>query len=187
MAEIIELQSPRLLLRRWRPEDREPFAALNADPEVMGHFPARLSREESDRLAERIEADFAEHGFGFWALQRKDSGAFIGFTGLRPVTFDAPFCPAVEIAWRLGRDHWRQGLASEAARAALACGFTRLGLEQIVAFTAVENLASQGAMRAIGMQHEPAQDFAHPALPAGHRLSRHVFYRLRRNDWEAGR
>ncbi|NQD93684.1 GNAT family N-acetyltransferase [Pseudomonas sp. CrR25] len=187
MPAPIELHTPRLLLRRWRGEDRAAFAALNGDPEVMRHFPACLGREESDRLAERIEADFACHGFGFWALERKDNGAFIGFTGLRPVAFDAPFCPAVEIAWRLARPYWRQGLASEAARAALSCGFGPLGLEQIVSFTAVENLASQGVMRAIGMQHEPAQDFAHPALPVGHRLSRHLLYRLTRADWEAGR
>lgn len=187
MVQSIELHSPRLLLRRWRAEDRTAFAAMNGDPEVMRHFPACLSPEQSDRVAERIEADFAERGFGFWALECKDSGAFIGFTGLRPVTFAAPFCPAVEIAWRLARSHWRQGLASEAARAALACGFEQLGLEQIVSFTAVENLASQRVMQAIGMRHDAAGDFDHPALPAGHRLSRHVLYRLARSEWEAGR
>ena len=187
MPAPIELHTPRLLLRPWRDADRAPFAEMNGDPQVMRHFPAPLSREESDGLAERLAVDFAEHGFGFWALQRKDSGAFIGFTGLRPVTFAAPFCPAVEIAWRLGRAHWRQGLASEAARAALACGFTQLALEQIVSFTTRDNLASQGVMQAIGMRHDPAGDFDHPALAEGHRLRRHVLYRLSRADWEAGR
>ncbi|MBS7664025.1 GNAT family N-acetyltransferase [Pseudomonas lalucatii] len=187
MPAPIELHTSRLLLRPWRVEDRGAFAALNGDPEVMRHFPACLGREESDRLAERIEADFAERGYGLWALQRRDSGAFIGFTGLRPVTFAAPFCPAVEIAWRLARAHWRQGLASEAARAALACGFARLGLEQIVSFTALDNLPSQRVMQAIGLRHDGAGDFDHPALPAGHRLRRHVLYRLRRCDWEADR
>ncbi|WP_439859771.1 GNAT family N-acetyltransferase [Pseudomonas sp. MBLB4136] len=187
MPASIELHTPRLLLRRWRADDRAAFAAMNGDPEVMRHFPACLSPEQSDRVAERIEADFAEHGFGFWALERKDSGAFIGFTGLRPVTFAAPFCPAVEIAWRLARSHWRQGLASEAARAALACGFTRLGLAQVVSFTTPENLASQRLMQAIGMRHDPAGDFDHPALAEGHRLRRHMLYRLSRADWEAGR
>ncbi|WPC04480.1 GNAT family N-acetyltransferase [Pseudomonas benzenivorans] len=187
MPAPIELHTPRLLLRPWRDADRAPFAEMNGDPQVMRHFPAPLSREESDRVAERLEADFAAHGFGFWALERKDSGAFIGFTGLRPVTFAVPFCPAVEIAWRLDRAHWRQGLASEAARAALACGFTQLALEQIVSFTTRDNLASQGVMQAIGMRRDPAGDFDHPALPAGHRLRRHVLYRLGRADWEVGR
>ncbi|WP_300657395.1 GNAT family N-acetyltransferase [Pseudomonas sp.] len=187
MAETIELQSPRLLLRRWRSEDREPFAALNADPEVMRHYPACLSRAQSDRLLQRIEADFAERGYGLWALQRKDNGAFVGLTGLRPVGFAAPFCPAVEMAWRLGRQHWRQGLASEAARAVLDCAFTRLGLEQVVAFTSEGNLASLAVMRAIGMRADPAGDFDHPLLPAGHRLSWHRLYRLDRADWEASR
>ena len=187
MPAPIELHTSRLLLRPWRTADREPFAALNADPEVMRHFPACLSREQSDRLLQRIEADFAERGYGLWALQRRDSGAFIGLAGLRPVGFNAPFCPAVEMAWRLDRAHWRQGLGSEAARAVLECAFTRLGLEQVVAFTAQSNLASQALMRAIGMSHDPAQDFDHPLLPAGHRLSRHVLYRLSRADWEAGR
>jgi len=187
MAEMIELHSPRLLLRRWRGEDREPFAALNADPEVMRHYPACLSRAQSDRLLQRIEADFAARGFGLWALQRKDSGVFIGLAGLRPVDFAAPFCPALEIAWRLARQHWRQGLASEAARTALDCAFTRLELEQVVAFTAEGNLASQALMRAIGMHADPAGDFDPPLLPAGHRLSRHLLYRLVRADWEASR
>ncbi|TWC27005.1 RimJ/RimL family protein N-acetyltransferase [Pseudomonas sp. SJZ079] len=187
MPAPIELDSPRLLLRRWRGEDHAAFAELNGDPEVMRHFPACLSRAESEQQIARIEAEFARHGFGFWALERKDSGAFIGFTGLRSVAFDAGFCPAVEIAWRLARGHWRQGFASEAARAALACGFTRLDLELIVSFTAVDNLASQQVMQAIGMQRDPAEDFDHPALPAGHRLRPHVLYRLRRSDWEAGR
>lgn len=187
MAEMIEMHSPRLLLRRWCSEDREPFAALNADAEVMRHFPACLSRAQSDRLLQRIEADFAERGFGLWALQRKDSGAFIGLAGVRPVGFAAPFCPALEMAWLLARPHWRQGFASEAARAVLDCAFTRLALEQVVAFTAQGNLASQALMRAIGMRADPAGDFDHPLLPAGHRLSRHVLYRLPRADWEAAR
>ena len=187
MAETIELHSRRLLLRRWRSEDRAPFAALNGDPEVMRYFPACLSRVESDRLLERIEADFDRQGFGFWALQRKDSGAFIGLCGLRPVGFAAPFCPALEIAWRLDRRHWRQGLASEAARAVLDCAFTRLGLDQVVAFTAAGNLASQALMRAIGLRADPAGDFDHLLLPAGHCLSRHVLYRLQRAEWEAAR
>lgn len=134
-------------------------------------------------MIERIHAHFAEHGFGLWALERKDNGTFIGLTGLGWVGFAAPFSPAVEIGWRLAREHWGQGFASEAARVALACGFQRLGLEQIVAFTAVDNQPSQRVMQAIGMRRDPAEDFDHPRLAPGHALRRHVLYRLRHSEW----
>ncbi|MCY1273286.1 Acetyltransferase (GNAT) domain protein [compost metagenome] len=181
----IELDSPRLWLRQWRDEDLAPLAALCADPEVMRYFPAPLSRDESAALLDRIRAHFDSHGFGPWALQRKDSGELIGFTGLFEVGFAAPFTPAVEIAWRLARAHWRQGFASEAARVALACGFTRLGLDEVVSFTTTSNEPSQRVMQAIGMRRDPAEDFEHPDLPPGHPLRRHVLYRLRRAAWEA--
>ncbi|AYC31512.1 N-acetyltransferase [Pseudomonas cavernae] len=184
--EAIELHSPRLRLRAWRDADLPAFAALNADPAVMRHFPACLSRDESDALAARIRAHFAAHGFGAWALERRDSGAFIGFTGLAQVGFAAPFSPAVEIGWRLARAHWGQGFAREAARAALACAFERLGLDEVVAFTTPSNLPSQRVMQAIGMRHDPADDFEHPQLPPGHPLRRHVLYRLSREQWREG-
>ncbi len=185
MADLIELHSARLQLRTWRAADLEPFAALCADPQVMRYFPAPYSREDVAAMIRRFRGHFAEHGFGVWALQRKDNGAFIGFTGIGHVGFEAPFGPAVEIAWRLARAHWGQGFASEAARAALGCAFERLGLEQVVAFTAVDNLPSQRVMQAIGMQHAPAEDFDHPRLAPGHALRRHVLYRLRNSDWRA--
>lgn len=187
MAAPIELQTPRLLLRQWRDDDLTGFAALNADPEVMRFFPACLDQAQSHALAARIRGHFAEHGFAPWVLQRRDSGAFIGVTGLLRVGFSAPFTPAVEIAWRLDRAHWRQGFAREAASAALACGFERLGLTQIVAFTTRDNLPSQGLMQRLGMRRDAADDFDHPALAAGHPLRRHVLYRLRRREWEASR
>lgn len=187
MAAPIELQTPRLLLRQWRDDDLTDFAALNADPEVMRFFPACLDQAQSHALAARIRGHFAEHGFAPWVLQRRDSGAFIGVTGLLRVGFSAPFTPAVEIAWRLDRAHWRQGFAREAASAALACGFERLGLTQIVAFTTRDNLPSQGLMQRLGMRRDATDDFDHPALAAGHPLRRHVLYRLRRREWEASR
>ena len=173
------LHTDRLLLRRWRPEDRAPFAALNADPEVMEHFPARLTRAESDAFVDRIEAGFAEHGFGLWAVEVQATGEFIGFTGLAVPSFDAPFTPAVEIGWRLARPAWGRGYASEAARGALDAAFTTYGLAEVVSFTSEDNVRSQAVMRRIGMTHDPADDFDHPRLPPGHRLNRHVLWRIK--------
>ncbi len=128
-------------------------------------------------------ADFAEHGFGLWALERKDTGEFIGFTGLGVVGFEAPFTPAVEIGWRLAKEHWGLGYASEAAWTALRCGFDRLALKEIVAFTAQSNLPSEKVMQAIGMHHDPAHDFDHPKLAVDHPLRRHLLYRITREQW----
>jgi ribosomal-protein-alanine N-acetyltransferase len=179
------LRTERLLLRRWRPGDREPFAAMNADPEVMEHFPARLTRAESDAAVDRIEAGFDARGFGLWAVEVTEpgelEGQFIGFTGLSVPRFEAHFTPAVEVGWRLARPGWSHGYASEAARRALAAGFDEHHLPEVVSFTAVPNVRSQAVMRRIGMTHDPADDFDHPSLP-GHRLQRHVLYRIRPRD-----
>ncbi len=179
----IELHTPRLRLRAWRDEDLPDFAALNADPEVMRHFPACLGRAESDALAARIRTHFHEHGFGLWALEY--DGAFIGFTGLLQVGFEAPFSPAVEIGWRLARSHWQRGLVSEAAQAVLAFAFEPLQLAEVVSFTVPANLRSRAVMERIGMQRDTDGDFEHPLLPAGHPLRPHVLYRLGRAEWEA--
>lgn len=174
------MRTERLLMRRWRDSDREPFAELNADAVVMAHLPAALDRAASDALVDRIEAGFEEHGFGLWAVERLDTGAFIGFVGLSVPRFDALFTPAVEVGWRLARSAWGQGFATEAAGRAVAAGFEQFGLDEIVSFTTRTNLVSQAVMRRLGMTTDPAEDFDHPALPAGHRLRRHVLYRLRR-------
>lgn len=178
---IPELHTERLLLRAWRNDDLAPFAALNADPEVMHHFPALLTREESDAAAGRIRASFAERGFGLWAVEAPGQAAFIGMIGLAVPRFEAHFTPCVEIAWRLARAYHGRGYASEGARAALAFGFTQLGLDEIVSFTVLANQASRRVMEKLGMSH--AGDFDHPLLPAGHRLQRHVLYRLSRAAW----
>ncbi|EPJ85240.1 acetyltransferase, GNAT family protein [Pseudomonas sp. CFII64] len=183
MEPILKLESARLLMRQWRDDDLPAFAALCADPQVMRYFPAPLTRLESAALIGRVRGHFAELGFGMWALERKDSGEFIGFTGLCVVGFDAHFTPAVEIGWRLAREHWGFGYASEAAWTALGCGFERLGLEQIVSFTAVSNLPSQKVMQAIGMLSDPTENFEHPKLPTGHPLRPHVLYRINRQQW----
>ncbi len=177
------LETQRLLLRSWREEDLEPFAKMNADPEVMRHFPAPLSRVESNRLAERIQQGFSDNGFGLWAVGLKSGASFIGFIGLAVPKFQAHFTPCVEIGWRLAAEHWGQGLAPEGAIAALECGFRQL--EEIVSITAVQNVPSRRVMEKIGMTHDSNEDFDHPSLPKGDRLERHVLYRARRESWRS--
>jgi ribosomal-protein-alanine N-acetyltransferase len=174
-----ELDTARLRLRRWRREDREPFAAMNADPEVMEFFLAPLTRAQSDELIERIEQGFEQHGFGLWALEVRESKQLVGFTGLSVPEFEADFTPAVEVGWRLARPAWGQGYATEAALAALGFGFKRVGLEEVVSFTSVGNHRSRAVMGRIGMSRDPGEDFDNPMIPAGHPLRRHVLYRLR--------
>lgn len=177
-VEPTELRTDRLVLRRWRDADLAPFAALNADPEVVELLPGPLTPAESDAMVARIEATFDERGFGLWAVDVADTGAFTGFVGLWPTSFAAHFTPAVEVGWRLARTHWHRGYATEAARVAMADGFDRLGLAEIVSFTSVLNQPWQRVMVRLGMTHDPADDFDHPRLPPGHRLRRHVLYRL---------
>jgi RimJ/RimL family protein N-acetyltransferase len=174
-----ELHTPRLLLRTWLPADLEPFARLNADPRVMEHLPGVLSREQSDALAARIAAHFAEKGFGLWALEVPGVAPFVGFVGLSVPRFEAAFTPCVEVGWRLGAEHWGRGYASEAARAALMFGFDRLGLREIVSFTVPANQRSRAVMERIGMTRDPSEDFEHPSLPPSHPLRLHVLYRIR--------
>jgi RimJ/RimL family protein N-acetyltransferase len=180
---VAELDTPRLRLRRWRDEDRTPFAALNADPAVMEHFPATLSRAESDAFVDRIEAGLNERGWGLWATEVRESGSLIGFVGLNPATFDAPFTPAVEVGWRLAHEYWGNGYATEGARAALDFGFAELALHEIVSFTTYGNLRSRRVMERLGMHRDPADDFENPNLPAGHAMRPHVLYRLDREAW----
>lgn len=181
------LTTPRLILRRWRAADREPFAAINADPEVMEHFPAPLDRGESDALIARIESGFEANGFGLWALELRGSGELIGFTGIAVPEIEAHFTPAVEVGWRLARGAWGNGYATEAGRAALAYGFGEVDLEEIVSFAAVDNLRSRKVMERLGMTHDSGDDFDHPALPEGHPLRRHVLYRIDRSRFERSR
>ncbi len=181
---MTELESPRLRLRCWRDEDRASFAALNADPTVMEHFPSTLSRAESDALVDRIENGLAERGWGLWAVEVRNTGSFIGFVGLNPATFDAPFTPAVEVGWRLASGHWGRGYATEGARAALDYGFAELGLEEMVSFTTVANLRSRRVMERLGMRHNPADDFENPTVPEGHPIRPHALYRLDRESWK---
>lgn len=175
----MELRTERLLLRRWRVGDRESFARMNADPVVMEHMISPLTRDVSDAFADRIERHFEDHGFGWWAVEIPSDAPFIGFVGLSIPRFEAHFIPAVEIGWRLDRPYWGRGLATEGARAALADGFERVGLKEIVSFTVPANVRSIRVMEKLGMTHDPRDDFEHPLVPVGDPHRHHVLYRLR--------
>ena len=165
-----EIQTQRLVLRRWRASDREPFAELNADPVVMEHFPAMLTREESDAFVDRIEAHFGRHGYGLWALEA--DGRFLGYTGLSWAE-GLPFSPCLEVGWRLATPAWGHGYATEAARAALEVGLEVT--DSVVSFTALTNERSWRVMERLGMRRESELD--HPRVPDGSPLKRHYLYR----------
>lgn len=173
-----ELRTARLLMRRWADADRAPFAAMNADPEVMRWFPAAQDGAISDASIDRMEALFRAQGFGLWALERLDTGDFIGFTGLNPMPDGVPGAGGIEVGWRLAAHAWHQGFATEAAQAAVGVAFDGLGLSEIWSMTAVLNTPSQRVMQRIGMTY--CTSFDHPKVPVGHPVRPHVLYRLER-------
>jgi RimJ/RimL family protein N-acetyltransferase len=175
---LLAPRTTRLQLRQWLPQDRDAFATMVADPEVMRYFPAPLNRSQSDAMADKCEALIAERGWGIWAVERQADQRFIGFVGLHIPQDNLPFLPCVEIAWRLARPAWGQGFATEAAIAALSTGFDTLQLPEIVAFTTQTNQRSQSVMQRLGMVRDEDGNFDHPALPADHPLRPHVLYRL---------
>ena len=182
MTRAPELRTERLLLRAWRDEDRAPFAAMNADPRVVEHLPAPLTRAESDAMIARIGEHWGANGFGLWAVEIPGSMAFAGYVGLARPRFEARFTPCVEVGWRLDAAAWGRGYATEAARAALRFGFEAVGLAEIVSFTVPANRRSVSVMVKLGMTRDPRDDFDHPLLPEGHRLRRHVLYRAARES-----
>jgi ribosomal-protein-alanine N-acetyltransferase len=177
---VTTLVAPRLALREWRDADLEPYAALNADPEVMRYFPNTLDRDESDASAARVREHFHRHGFGPWAVEIPGVADFAGFVGLMIPSFEAHFTPCVEIGWRLARAYWGQGYATEAARAVLDYAWGTLALDQLLALTIPANRPSRAVMERIGMTRSPTDDFDHPAVPADHPMARHVLYRIDR-------
>lgn len=179
-----QIRTQRLRLRGWHEGDFAPFAELNADPAVMEFFPGLLTRSESDEfLLRRVIPHLDDHGYGLWAVDRLETGQFIGFVGLMWQTFDAPFTPALEVGWRLGSDHWGNGFATEAAAESLRIAFDVLGEPEVVSMTVPPNRRSRAVMERIGMTRDPADDFDHSKLPPGHRLRRHVLYRMRADAW----
>ncbi|MGJ7508631.1 GNAT family N-acetyltransferase [Variovorax sp. GT1P44] len=181
MSERIEFDTERLRLRQWRAADYEPFAQLNADPKVMAFFPAPLSRAESDAMADRCAQAIETRGWGLWIAEERASGMPIGFTGLSVPRPELPCSPCVEVGWRLARAYWGRGYATEAARGALQVGFERLGLQEIVSFTAASNLPSEAVMKRLGMVADGT--FEHPGIAVGHPLRLHKLYRMTRGMW----
>jgi RimJ/RimL family protein N-acetyltransferase len=175
-----ELTTERLLMRRWRQADREPFAAMNADPDVMRHFPSVLERAASDAFLDRLEARFDTQGFGLWALERRDTGDLIGFAGLNPMPPGVPHAGGMEVGWRLATSAWGQGFATEAGRAAVDLAFGPLGFDELWSMTAVSNLPSQRVMQRLGMTL--STHFEHPAVPEDSPVRPHVLYGLRKQE-----
>jgi RimJ/RimL family protein N-acetyltransferase len=173
------IRTERLVLRSWREADRDPWAALNADPEVMRYFPSTYDRQRSDAAFTAISTQLDDRGWGLWAVDH--DGEFIGFTGLAVPRFAAAFTPAVEIGWRLARDAWGHGFATEAASSVLTFAFEELGLDEVVSFTSVVNERSRRVMERIGMTHDPRDDFDHPDIEVGNYLGPHVLYRASRS------
>ncbi len=185
MASIPTLHTDRLILRPWRATDLAPFSELNADPEVMMHFPASLSAKETTAFVAKIRAHFEEHGFGLWAVEARDVAPFIGFIGLWRPSFRTHFTPAVEVGWRLARPYWNQGFCTEGARRVTRFAFSELGLDELVSFTVPKNTGSRRVMEKLGMHRDVRDDFNHPRLPHGHPLRQHVLYRLDVETWRA--
>lgn len=181
------IKTERLILRPWKEEDFEPFAQLNADPEVMEFFPSILSKAESDQMARHMKTKIEERGWGWWAVSVPEIAEFIGFIGLNDLeqsTFSTHFVPNVEVGWRLASDYWGHGYATEGAWACLKYGFEMLNLKEIVSFTTVQNMRSRKVMERLGLHRDPKDDFDHPKLPEGHKLKKHVLYRISRNEWQ---
>jgi len=183
---VTTLETERLYLRQWQPSDFAIFADMNADPEVMRYFPKVLSAAVSDIIANKCQQLIKDKGWGFWAVSLKDgsekSDAFIGFVGLNKTHANLHFAPCVEIAWRLRKEFWGKGYATEAANASLKFAFEELALDEVVSFTAVINKRSQSVMERIGMTNTQ-DNFYHPALSSNHPLAEHVLYKINQQEW----
>jgi RimJ/RimL family protein N-acetyltransferase len=182
MLRPLEVKTPRLCLRQWRDSDREAYATLNADPLVMRFFAGIQSREASNRSIDVWQSELEERGWSNWAAEILDTGDFIGFIGLSVPKRTLPFSPCVEVGYRLAKQYWGKGYATEGAKAALSVAFERLVLPEVVSFTALLNMPSRAVMERIGMVNAK-EDFDHPALPEGHELRRHCLYRITRETW----
>ncbi len=185
MPAILELETERLRLVAWQERHVAPFAAMNADPEVMRYFPGFATEAQTRAMVSTWRTQFEEQGWSNWAVELKDLGEFIGFIGLSVPRRQLPFSPCVEVGWRLARRFWGHGYATEGAKACLSVGFAKLGLTEIVSFTALTNLPSRAVMQRIGM-HNTCRDFDHPAVPEGSPLRRHCLYLITRAQWSQG-
>ena len=179
-----ELRTERLRLRGWADGDLDPYAALNADPEVAQFLAMPLDRAGSAAMIERIRAHWRSNGFGLFAVERLEDGALLGFAGVTTLAW-APD-PVPEIGWRLARHAWGKGYATEAARETMRFAFADLQMAELVSYTHVDNVRSRRVMEKLGMaRRDPSApyDFLHPRLPDGHPLRPSVTYRLTRDAW----
>ncbi|MGB4106426.1 MAG: GNAT family N-acetyltransferase [Alphaproteobacteria bacterium] len=179
------IETERLILREWKEEDKKSFARINNDPMIMEFFPRRLTEQDSDRLIDRFQKHFETHGFGFYAVEMKKTGEFMGFAGLQNVEMDVPFTPAVEIAWRLDYEYWGKGYGTEAARAVLDHAFGKLKLKEVVAYAVHDNSRAIKLIEKIGMKRDPDGDFDYPSLAKGHPLGRFVLYRVTKKQHQS--
>ncbi|WP_101758119.1 GNAT family N-acetyltransferase [Oceanicoccus sp. KOV_DT_Chl] len=182
MIQIIEPTTERLQLRQWTGSDRDPFAVMSADPQVMEFFPGTLNKSESDAIAETCENLIAERGWGVWAVELLQTGEFIGFVGLHIPRADLPPSPCVEVLWRLAPSHWGYGYATEAATAALKVAFEQLNLKEVVSFAVPANLRSRRVMARLGMA-DTGETFEHPDVPESSHLREHCWYIISREMW----
>lgn len=180
---MIEIETERLKLRQWKKDDFSAFANINSDPIAMEYFPKTLSESESNELAQKIQSFISERGWGFWAVEEKRNKKFIGFVGLHVPLLELPFSPCVEIGWRLGKEFWGNGYASEAARVALKLAFGRLNLTEVYSFTSEANFKSRAVMERLNMVNTE-QNFEHPSVPTGSPLREHVLYKLTKERWK---
>jgi RimJ/RimL family protein N-acetyltransferase len=175
------ITTERLILRQWNDEDYAPFAAMNADPQVREFFRSVLTREQSDAEARYFRELYERDGFSMFAAEVRETGRFAGFIGMMTMDFAVPSVkqPAVEVGWRLAREFWGRGVATEGARAVLEHAFGTLGLLEVVAYTVPTNVRSLRVMEKIGMRHMPELDFDYPSIPEGHSLRPHVLYSIK--------
>jgi RimJ/RimL family protein N-acetyltransferase len=181
------IETPRLFLREWRESDIEPWVAMSADPRVMEFFVEPYRRDEAERIARRFDELLARDGYGWWAIEVKESGTFAGVIALQPVPFEAAFTPAMEVGWRLAFEHWGNGYATEGGAAALDFAFAHLQCDEVVALTAAINRRSRHVMQNLRMTYGPADDFDNPRVPEGHRLRPHVLYRMTASRFHGAR
>ena len=184
MTKIIEIHTERLLLRQWRKEDLPIFARLNADPVVMEYYPDILSTEESNTMAEKLETLISKRGWGFWAVETRDHKSFIGFVGLHTPIYELPVSPCIEVGWRLAKEYWGRGYATEAAKASLDIAFRKLDLLEVYSFASVSNIKSRAVMERLNMLNT-GSNFDHPIIPENSPLREHVLYKIDKQRWMA--
>jgi RimJ/RimL family protein N-acetyltransferase len=179
---VIELKTARLKLRQWHIDDRPIFAQMNADPAVMEFYPNVMDTHESNAMAIKLELLLAERSWGFWAIELIDKKSFIGFVGLHEPTYDLPVTPCVEIGWRLAKEYWGNGYATEAAKISIDFAFNKLNLHELYSFTSVSNNKSRAVMERLNMVNT-GSNFEHPIIPENHHLREHVLYKINKQQW----